>query len=354
MLSDPSIGDPRFDGLYGARQLGKETGGAEGAKILEAIAVQSENERINGTPGDDNFTGSVLADSINGQDGNDTLRGGEGDDDIRGDDGDDTIFGDAGNDLLFGDAGADTISGGDGDDELQGGAGGDILNGDARRRHGHRRLRSRPALRRPGQRRPSTRPVAGRTRSTAGPATTTSSRTDRTPSATASRSARGRFAEHAHPLRHARGRRGIRDGVAAVAQEDRWIATEPPVEVHALTARVRQMLEDGNTLFVLDDGRRIAGTLNLGKTHAEGVLGLGMSLLADVRGQGWGRALLQAAIDHARGTQAHKIELEVWPDNARAIALYERFGFEVEGLRRDHYRRRDGTLRSAQLMALLL
>ena len=48
---------------------------------------------------------------------------------------------------------------------------------------------------------------------------------------------------------------------------------------------------------------------------------------------------------------AHKVELEVWPDNARAIALYLSAGFEIEGFRRDHYRRRDGTLRSAVLMA---
>lgn len=50
----------------------------------------------------------------------------------------------------------------------------------------------------------------------------------------------------------------------------------------------------------------------------------------------------------------HKIELEVWPDNARAIALYARAGFEVEGVRRNHYRRRDGTLRSAMIMAYQL
>jgi putative acetyltransferase len=141
--------------------------------------------------------------------------------------------------------------------------------------------------------------------------------------------------------------------VAEVAEEG-WLASEAPVDAGAFAARVRAMLADGTTFFVLDDGGRIVGTLGLHPAHADGVVALGMSLLAEVRGQGWGKAMLQAAIDHARGAQMHKIELEVWPDNARAITMYERFGFEVEGMRRDHYRRRDGSLRSVQLMALLL
>ena len=62
---------------------------------------------------------------------------------------------------------------------------------------------------------------------------------------------------------------------------------------------------------------------------------------------------MEAALAWARSASyVHKVELEVWPDNTRAIAFYEALGFEHEGLRRDHYRRRDGSMRSARLMAM--
>jgi putative acetyltransferase len=79
-----------------------------------------------------------------------------------------------------------------------------------------------------------------------------------------------------------------------------------------------------------------------------------MGILPEARGRGGGRAFLEAILEHARTCGAHKLELDVWLDNARAISVYASPGFEVEGLRRNHYRRRDGRLRSALLMARLL
>jgi RimJ/RimL family protein N-acetyltransferase len=143
--------------------------------------------------------------------------------------------------------------------------------------------------------------------------------------------------------------------VADVAAEERWIATEPPVDVAAFAARVRTMLEGGDVLWVLEDGEgRVVGTLGLHVTRAAGVMALGMCIVEAFRGRGGGRAFIEAAIAHAREIPLHKLELEVWPDNERAIALYRSAGFEVEGERRSHYRRRDGSLRSSVLMGLLL
>lgn len=142
--------------------------------------------------------------------------------------------------------------------------------------------------------------------------------------------------------------------VVAVAGEDRWIGTEAPVDTEALATRLHDMLAEGDALFILEDGARVVGTMDVRRARAAGVASLGMSIVAEQRGRGHGRAMLEVAIEHARRERMHKLELEVWPDNDRAIALYASCGFEVEGIRRDHYRRRDGTLRSSQIMALLL
>ena len=51
-----------------------------------------------------------------------------------------------------------------------------------------------------------------------------------------------------------------------------------------------------------------------------------------------GAALLTRAIEWAGAAGAHKVALEVWPDNEGALALYRRAGFEPEGWLRSHYR----------------
>jgi RimJ/RimL family protein N-acetyltransferase len=140
--------------------------------------------------------------------------------------------------------------------------------------------------------------------------------------------------------------------------EEGLIATEPPVDIPERADRIRAMLgaEDRSGSWVLESDGRVVGSAGAHET-VPGVLSLGMAILPEARGRGGGggggggRMLLDAVLAHATDREAHKVELEVWPDNGRAIALYVAAGFGVEGLRRDHYRRRDGTLRSALLMA---
>ena len=90
-----------------------------------------------------------------------------------------------------------------------------------------------------------------------------------------------------------------------------------------------------------EDGT-LVGRLSIGRdphpasTH---VADVGLMVAADMRRQGVGTAMLEAAVDWARGAGVRKIELHVFPWNEAAIRLYEAFGFEREGFRKGHYRR---------------
>jgi RimJ/RimL family protein N-acetyltransferase len=140
--------------------------------------------------------------------------------------------------------------------------------------------------------------------------------------------------------------------------EERWLGIQPPVTDEEMAERIRDAMAEERTFFALeDDGAGagpgpLVGVIDLRPTRVTGVASIGMWILPGHRGKGGGRMLLEAAIE-SRSPEVHKIELEVWPHNEAAIALYERSGFQREGLRRDHYRRRDGRLHSSLIMARL-
>ncbi len=80
---------------------------------------------------------------------------------------------------------------------------------------------------------------------------------------------------------------------------------------------------------------------------------IGMSVHEDWHGKGVGSALMRAGIDLADNwLNLTRLELEVYTDNEPAIRLYERFGFEREGLLRQHAYR-DGRYVDSYMMARL-
>ena len=108
-------------------------------------------------------------------------------------------------------------------------------------------------------------------------------------------------------------------------------------------------------VFVAEaDGGEIVARLSLSRDQhpsSSHVADLGLMVAADWRRRGIGRALLETAVDWARGAGVRKIELHVFPHNEAAIKLYEEFGFEREGYRTEHYRRSSGEFVDAILMA---
>jgi len=79
---------------------------------------------------------------------------------------------------------------------------------------------------------------------------------------------------------------------------------------------------------------------------------LGMGIADGHRGQGLGNALLKAALDHAGRCGIERVELQVYASNGPAIALYRKFGFETEGIRR-RARKLDGHYDDILVMARL-
>ena len=109
-------------------------------------------------------------------------------------------------------------------------------------------------------------------------------------------------------------------------------------------------------VFVAEEDGRLVGRLSLARDNhpsSHHVADLGLMIAASHRRRGIGRALLEQATAWARDAGVRKLELHVFPWNEAAIALYEAFGFEREGVRREHYRR-DGKYVDAILMAYRL
>jgi RimJ/RimL family protein N-acetyltransferase len=150
----------------------------------------------------------------------------------------------------------------------------------------------------------------------------------------------------------------IVDLVWNVAAEGLWIGAEVPLDRQARRRRYIELLADAHSaLFVADasvrDGPAVVGEITV-SVASYGVAEIAMMLAGEWRGQGLGRALLDAATSWARGAGAHKVWLEVWPHNTAAISLYQRAGFAEEGRKRRHYRRRNGELWDTLLMGLQL
>ena len=76
-----------------------------------------------------------------------------------------------------------------------------------------------------------------------------------------------------------------------------------------------------------------------------------MMVRDDWQGKGVGTALMQAAVDLAdKWLNLARLELDVFTDNERAIKLYKKFGFLVEGTRIG-YAFRDGQYVDTLMMA---
>jgi ribosomal protein S18 acetylase RimI-like enzyme len=142
----------------------------------------------------------------------------------------------------------------------------------------------------------------------------------------------------------------------AVAAEGRFIGIEVPFDRDLRRERLAAILAGPSSTILVAEAAGHHGRVPVVVGHISvdvspyGVADIGMLLADGWRGMGIGTALLDAAISWSEASGAHKMALEVWPDNGPAIGLYRRAGFVEEGRKLRHYRRRSGELWDSVLM----
>ncbi len=143
---------------------------------------------------------------------------------------------------------------------------------------------------------------------------------------------------------------------AAVRAEGRWLVT-PPTAVSAPSEGffIAELIKaDESAVVVAEAGGEIVGNAlvmsdrDVSSRHV-GVLSV--TVADGWRDVGLGTALVAATQDWVRERGLTRLALSVFPDHARAIAVYTRAGFIREGLRRRQFRQADGTYRDELLMA---
>ncbi len=123
-----------------------------------------------------------------------------------------------------------------------------------------------------------------------------------------------------------------------------WLTESVPTDAQ-IAASVERLIADPDTEFLLG-GDPPSGVCQLRYRHSVWT-GSPDCWLEDLfveehaRGDGVGRALVDAAIDAARARGAQRIELDTNETNLAAIALYERAGFSTSSKTHEHLSGRD-------------
>jgi RimJ/RimL family protein N-acetyltransferase len=148
---------------------------------------------------------------------------------------------------------------------------------------------------------------------------------------------------------------GFHKTLDVVARERRYLSflEAPPFE--ATRAFILDMIEQGYPQLVALSGGEVIGWCDVTPKPRpiyarSGVLGMG--LVPPFRGQGIGKRLIVQALAAARAFGLQRVELTVRENNANAIALYKKVGFEIEGVQRNAIFV-DGTYENLILMAVL-
>lgn len=140
-----------------------------------------------------------------------------------------------------------------------------------------------------------------------------------------------------------------------VAREKKFLVFLQAPPIDEALAFFRNIVANDSCQFVALEAEQVVGWCDILPTHGEArahVGTLGIALLPEARGKGLGARLMETTLAKASAKGLTRIELTVRTDNRNAKALYERFGFCVEGVQQRSMLI-DGAYHDAYAMALL-
>ncbi len=127
--------------------------------------------------------------------------------------------------------------------------------------------------------------------------------------------------------------------------ETKFLAYEPDerdMDIDRQRKNIRELLSRGNsTIFVAQDGERLVGFLEArGGSYRRNrhSIHIAVGILQEYIGKGLGTKFFETVESWARGKGFHRLELIYLCTNERAKGLYEKMGFDVEGIKRDSFR----------------
>jgi len=105
------------------------------------------------------------------------------------------------------------------------------------------------------------------------------------------------------------------------------------------------------------DGDRIVGHAQITKfvrPRRMRTADLLIYLHQDFHGVGLGSAMMMRLLELARRDGLHRLNVDVMAENKAAVRLYEKFGFKVEGVKKEAYLGEDGSYHDELIMGLIL
>lgn len=148
----------------------------------------------------------------------------------------------------------------------------------------------------------------------------------------------------------------FKDGEGMVLSLDEYAARETDETIRKQIET--EAAHESGLILLAWDRDRIVGelTLHCAKLRSQRHCArLGISLAVGARGIGLGSALLESALEFSRKqVRLERIELGVLADNHRARALYRKYGFREEGVRRGAFKFESGQRVDDVLMAIEL